>query len=226
MTLTKGPDAVSPNGSSASPWKKPAVIEHPVAQHALTMLRNRQTTPQQFRSASNQLLMMLLTEVTRNLPTRIEVPSSGSESALGRVLVKPIVLLATARHGLGLAHRMAEFFPNLLVGALSFESSGGDRIPEARLHLSNAPALGDARVIIFAPIVATGSSSARAINHARRSGATDICLVSFVISSPGLTRVQTGAPELLVWTASIDSKLDARRGPLPGIGDFSERLFG
>ncbi len=202
------------------------VVRHPVAQHALTMLRNKLTPPHQFRTSSNQLLIALMHEATRSLPTHAETVPTEKESVVGHVLSKPLVFLAIARHGLGLAHRMVEFFPDLLVGTISVEPTTNGQPADARLHLPNAPALGDARVIVFDPIVASGASASRAVGLVRRVGAKDVSLVSFVVSESGLEMVQSRAPELQVWTAAIDAKLDTRRGPVPGVGDFAARMFG
>lgn len=226
------------------------VAQHPLAQHALMALRNKHTSPALFRRTSNQLLVLLAVEATRSLPTRADSvetapgavetsppwarPSSPREGSTesdsathqGSVLAKPIVFLSVTRHGLGLAHSVADFMPGVLVGAISLDRTGENPGPEPRLHLINAPALGDARVILFDPVVATGASAGAALNFIRRSGATDITLVSFLISFQGLTRVQSTLPGLTVWTAGIDSDWDSKRGSLPGLGNFAERLYG
>ena len=212
--------------SVAPPTKKMMIVDHPVAQHALTSLRNKQTPPHQFRFISHSLLVLLLAESTRNLPVGSETVPTFSDEVVGQVLAKSIVLLAVSRHGLGLANRMMDFFPTLLVGAISSDSTQKGRRPEPRLHLANAPALSDTRVILFDPVVSTGASSDAAVQLVRRAGATDISLISFVISSSGLTRIQGASPNLSVWTAAIDTKWDDRRGPMPGIGTFAERMHG
>jgi uracil phosphoribosyltransferase len=226
------------------------VSEHPLAQHALMAMRNRHTAPRQFRQISNQLLVLLAIEATRTLPTRDESvetasggevtsppwPRNGSAAGedgktspathAGQVLAKPVVFLSITRHGLGLAHDLAEFFPDMHVGTISLDRTGDGGGAEPRLHLVNAPALGEARVILFAPVVASGISAAAALNLIRHSGATDITLVCFLISFQGLTRLQSAQPDLMVWTAGIDSEWDSKRGALPGLGDFAARLYG
>jgi uracil phosphoribosyltransferase len=94
------------------------------------------------------------------------------------------------------------------------------------LHIANAPALADVRVILFDPVVASGGSVSQALNLLRRCGAIDVSLISFLVSLPGLSRLQSSFPDLTVWTAAIDSELDPKRGPLPGLGNFAERLYG
>ena len=206
--------------------KKINVSEHPFAQHALMALRNKHTEPAQFRQISNQLLVLLALEATRSLPTRDELIETHTTTHTGQVLAKPVIFLSVTRHGLGLAHGVADFFPGMLVGSITLERKGDNPGIEPRLHIVNAPALSDARVILFYPVVATGMSVTLALNFIRRSGANDITLVSFLSSLPGLSRLQTGSPDLSVWTAGIDSEWDSKRGPMPGLGNFAERLYG
>ena len=225
------PAVISAPASNPPPATQPAVktvnvSEHPLAQHALMTLRNRHTAAAQFRQISHQLLVMLALEATRTLPTRDDMVQTHATTHTGPVLAKPVVFLSITRHGLGLAHQTAEFFPELLVGSISLDRNGDTPGAEARLHIANAPALSDARVIIFDPVVATGLTASQAIKFLRRAGATDITLVSFIISFQGLTRLQAAWPDLSIWTAGIDSEWDSKRGPLPGLGNFAERLFG
>lgn len=213
-------------GATVAPAvKRLHLVEHPLAQHALTALRDKHTPPPEFRVISNQLLILLALEATRTLPVRNHAVETATGPHVGQVLTKPVVFLSITRHGLGLAHSMADIFPNLLVGAISLDRAGEGQDYEPRLHIVNAPALSDARVILFDPVVASGLSATLALNLVRRSGATDISFVSFLVSLPGLSRLQSALPDLMVWTAAIDTELDPKRGPLPGMGNFAERLY-
>jgi uracil phosphoribosyltransferase len=202
------------------------VVEHPVAQHALTALRNKHTPTKQFRVHSNQLLVLMALEATRTLPTREEAVETPADAHVGSVLGKPVVFLSLTRQGLGLAHTLADFIPGISIGAINLDYSRKGGHPEPRLHLVNAPMLADARVIIFDPIVGTGFSASSALHLIHASGASDISLLNFLISSPGLKRIQAAIPGLTVWTAAIEQELDSKRGPLPGLGNFAERLYG
>lgn len=216
---------VAPAPASPS-VKKTNVAEHPLAQHALTALRNKHTPPAQFRQISNQLLVLLALEATRNLSTHDELVETHSTTHTGQVLAKPVIFLSVTRHGLGLAHNVADFFPGMLVGTVTLERKGEHAAVEPRLHIVNAPALSDAKVILFDPVVTTGMSANLALNFIRRSGAADVSLVSFLVSFAGLSRLQTALPDLTVWTAGIDNEWDSKKGPMPGLGNFAERLYG
>lgn len=216
-----------PSAAAALPSASTVVMaKHPAAQHALTRLRNRHSTAAEFRSASLQLLLQLVVEATRTLPTQSVEIETTTGDLQGQMLARPVVLLAVDRAGLGLAHRMVEYFPDLIVGSIGHDSSNGGQRTGARLHLPNAPALGDARVIVLDPVIATGATALRAVSLARRAGAADIVLAAFVAGATGLEFVHATVPHLPVVIAAVDAKSDSRRGPIPGIGDFAARLFG
>jgi uracil phosphoribosyltransferase len=90
----------------------------------------------------------------------------------------------------------------------------------------NAPALSDARILLFNPVVATGMSTSIALNLLRSSGAEDVTLLSFLTSAAGLNRVLDAVPGLIVWTTSVDSGWDSKHDSFPSLGDFGERLYG
>ena len=142
------------------------------------------------------------------------------------MLAKPVVFLPVTRDGLGLSHNLADCLPGLLVGSISIERTIDRQTFQPRLHLASAPALCDSRVILFDPIAGTADAAVVALNLVRRLGATDVSLLSFMISSFGLCRLQAECPDLTVWTAGVDSDWDAKRGSTQVLADFGARLFG
>ncbi len=225
-SLPRETSAIRANGSPLPATSSIVLARHPAAQHAFTRLRNRDTTSAEIRRASLQLLLQLVVEATRTLPTQTVEISTAAGDMPGQILARPVVILAVDRAGLGVAHRMVEHFPDLIVGSIGHDTSNGGQRAGARLHLPNAPALGDARVIVLDPVIATGTTALRAVSLARRAGATDIVLAAFVASATGLEFVHASVPHLPVVVAAVDAKIDSRRGPIPGIGDFAARLFG
>lgn len=199
---------------------------HPIAQQALLLLRSKHTSPHVFRAASAQLLVLLLIEATRAFPTKEEsVASSASLSA--QTLDRPIVFLTIARAGLGLGQRVSDLFPQMVVGSIGFDhkSAGNDQPPQARLNLMNAPALSDSHVVLFDPMIVTGTSASRAMHLLRRSGAKEVSLLSFVASSSGLEMLQTQFSDVTVWSGSIESKISHPDEFAPGAGDFASRYY-
>lgn len=211
----------------AAPASRVQIVDHPAAMHALTVLRDQQTPHYEFRRTSNQLLVLLAVEAMRSLTLRERRIETSAGSWNGGLLAKPVVFLSVTRDGLGLSHNLADCLPGLLVGGISIERTIESQVFQPRLHLASAPALSDARVILFDPVVSTGSTSGVALSLVRRLGATDISLVSFIVSSQGLLRLQADCPTLTVWTAGVDSDWDAtKRGSTQALADFGTRLFG
>ena len=229
-TIARAPGEAAPNGGLPAYWPPEAtarlrVLEHPIADHILAALRDRNTPPEQFRLHCQRLLLFLLVEATRSLPRRECKGEAVRDGASGRAGKKVVVFLSLNRHGLGLTHQMADCIPDAVTGVISVDEADHER-PEARLHLVRAPALSEARVMVFAPVVATGLSTCLALKLLRRSGATDITLISLITSEVGQMRIQASDPGIDMWTAAIDRDWDARLGPVPGIGNFVERLYG
>jgi uracil phosphoribosyltransferase len=198
------------------------LVEHPIAQHALSALRNPNTPPERFRMFCNQLLVLLSFEATRTLPLRSNL--AATEPVNGDSLAKPVVFLSLARHALGLAHEIVEYIPDVSIGAIILGHRNNNQI-SLRLHLTQAPALDEARVILFTPVIEDGRTTMHALKLLQRSGATDISLLSFLISGQSLKCVRENVPEATIWTAAVDHDFDLRKGVGSGIGDFAERLY-
>jgi len=230
--VSRDADDLPAGAGSAAAARRPEaprninVVEHPIALHALAALRNSETAPEMFRACCSQLLLLLAVESTRTLPMRESSLDGLSGNERAQALGKPVILLSVTRHGLGLAHKVADFVPNLSVGLINLGKPSNDGIMEPRLHLVNAPALSDARVLLFNPVVATGMSTSVALNLLRSSGAEDVTLLSFLTSAAGLDRVLRVLPGLIVWTTSVDSGWDSKHNSLPNLGNFGERLYG
>jgi uracil phosphoribosyltransferase len=201
------------------------LVDHPVAQHALTILCDKHSSQYDVRFSCNQLLVLLALEAMRSLPTRAIRVDTSRGAWDGVALAKPVVLLAVSRNGVSLSHNLMECLPGLLVGSITITGSGEGPGFQTRLHLASAPSLRDCRVILFNPVIQSGASAGAALELVRQLGATDITLLTFTISAQGLLRLQAATAELRVWTAHVDAEWDAKRSPASALGDFSTRLF-
>jgi uracil phosphoribosyltransferase len=219
------PDGSALHAQRPATGKNVNVVDHPIVLTALEALRNKQTPPEQFRAFCSKLLILLAIESTRTSPMREEADGIVPAPA-ARVVGKRVIFLSLSGHCLGLAHQVADFIPDVSVGLINLGRSGSDLRTDPRLHLVNAPALSDVRVILFNPVVATGMSTSLAVDFLRNSGAADITLLSFLVSAIGLERVLEISPDLNVWTGAIDTDWDSKRGPFPSFGNFGERLYG
>ncbi len=189
------------------------------------MIRDTRTGTRELRQYCNQLLIALVQEATTTIPTREVEILAGKRTCVGRALAKKIILISLSKHSIGLSHTAADFVPELVVGNITIDSSGQPSRLEARLHLANAPALHESRVILFDPVVGAGYSASIALNLLRKSGAVDLSFICFVTSEPGLQRIQAVAPDAAVITAAVDLEYDSKFAPLPGITNLADRLY-
>jgi len=201
------------------------IVNHPAAQHALTVLCRRQTEAYEFRTTCNQLLVLLTLEAMRSLPTREQEVETTRAPWLGVALAKPVVLLAVTRNSIGLSHNLMDCVAGLLVGSISLGQFAEGLPPLARLHLASAPALNGCRVILFDPVIKSGVSAEAALGLVRELGAADVSLVGFTISSQALLRLQATVPTLSIWTAHVETDWDPARSQSGMLGDFGTRLF-
>lgn len=201
------------------------VLDHPLAAHVITHLRDRTTKPATFRTLSYQISLLLAIEATRRLGTEAKAIETPLEPVTGRVLgPEPLVVVPILRAGLGMVQPFVDLFPNVSVGYIGLERDHETAV--ARSYYCKLPPLAGRQVFLVDPMLATGGSAAKAIEVVQSHGATDIGLVSIVSSPEGVAEVQGHFPNIPIFTAALDRELDARKYILPGLGDFGDRLYG
>jgi uracil phosphoribosyltransferase len=200
------------------------VLSHPLADHALTHLRDQTTKPATFRTLAHQLGLMLALEATRDLPTRGHAVNTPLEPHTGRVLAEQLVVVPILRAGLGMVQPYLDLFPDVSVGYVGLERDHATA--QARSYYCKLPPLAGKRVLCVDPMLATGGSAVTALNLLREAGATDLALVVIVASPEGVAAVHAAHPAMPVFTAALDRELNAKKYILPGLGDFGDRLFG
>jgi uracil phosphoribosyltransferase len=201
------------------------VLDHPLAAHIITHLRDKTTKPATFRALAYQLTLMLAIEATRDLETEEKAVETPLESTTGRVLAhQPIVVVAILRAGVSMVQPFLDVFPDVSVGYVGLERD--HRTAVARNYYSKLPALAGRRVIIVDPMLATGGSAAQALDVAKANGAADPSLVCIIASPEGAAEVARRHPGASVHVGVLDRTLNASRYILPGLGDFGDRLYG
>lgn len=202
------------------------VLDHPVAAHVISHLRDQSTKPATFRTLCYQISLLLAIEATRDLKTEVRQIQTPLESASCRVLAhQPLVVVPILRAGLGMVQPFLDIFPDVSVGYIGLERDHETAI--ARSYYCKLPPLtADSRVMLVDPMLATGGSAVQAIDALRGRGATDLTLVSVVSAPEGIAEVQRHYPDLPIFTAAVDRELNAQRYILPGLGDFGDRLYG
>jgi uracil phosphoribosyltransferase len=201
------------------------VIAHPLVQHNLTRLRDKQTQPQEFRRLLGEIASLMIYEATRSLRvTKVSVQTP-LEKAAGKKLEREIVLVPVLRAGLGMLNPILEIIPHARVGFIGLKREEST-LRAHFYHKSLPKELGRCEVILIDPMLATGGSAVAALDFLREQGARRIRLVSLVSAPEGIARVRKSYPTLPMFTAAVDRALNDVGYILPGLGDAGDRLFG
>jgi uracil phosphoribosyltransferase len=200
------------------------VVDHPLAQHLLTQLRDTTTPPPVFRTLAKRLTIAIVLEAVRGLPTvdvEVETPL---ERAAGRLISPDLVAVPILRAGLGMLEAVTELFPEVSVGYIGLERDDTTLLPTS--YYEKLPPVEGRHVLLLDPMLATGGSAAAACTSIAAKGPAEIRFVSVVAAPPGVAKLEKEHPEVPVFTASLDRALNESGYILPGLGDFGDRLFG
>lgn len=200
------------------------VVDHPLAGHLLTQLRDRDTPPAVFRTLAKRLALALALEAIRDLPTtevKVETPL---ETATGQML-GDLVAVPILRAGLGMLEAVTELFPEVAVGYIGLERDEASLQPQS--YYRKLPPVEGRHVLVLDPMLATGGSGLAGTTAVKDAGApASIRFVCVVAAPEGLAKMQAEHPDVPIFTAAIDRRLNRHGYILPGLGDFGDRLFG
>lgn len=205
---------------------KTVVLDHPLAAHKLTLLRDRKTPVSLFRILTEELGLLLAVESTRSLPVVPVAVETPLERTHGEAL-PPLdpVLVPVLRAGLGLLGPFLQLLPTAKVGHLGLYRDHDSLVPVP--YYRNFPPLLESRpVFILDPMLATGGSASEAVRQLKEAGAKRITLASVLATPEGLGRLDADHPDLTVVTAAVDRQLNEKGYILPGLGDAGDRTFG
>ncbi len=201
------------------------VLDHPLASHILTHLRDRTTKPATFRTLAYQLSLLLAIESTGDIETEIKDIETPLEPVKGRVLAhQPLVVVPILRAGLGMVQPFTDIFPDVSVGYIGLERD--HETARARSYYCKLPPLRGRHVFIVDPMLATGGSAVKALSVVKQQAPADVRLVCIVSAPEGVAEVEQHHPGTVIHTAALDRQLNDRKYILPGLGDFGDRLYG
>ena len=200
------------------------ILEHPLAADLLTVLRDKETAPPEFRQIAERLGYLLVAEALSDMPTEdvdIETPL---EKTVGTQLRRPVVAVAVLRAGLGLLHSVLTLVPDAAIGFAGVQRN--EETAEPMEYYTKFPTLDSARVLILEPMLATGGSLSWAIDKAKENGAKDIVAVCVVAAPEGVKAIEETHPDVRIVAATLDRELNPSFYIAPGLGDMGDRLFG
>ncbi|MDD3478275.1 MAG: uracil phosphoribosyltransferase [Candidatus Izemoplasmatales bacterium] len=202
-----------------------SVINHPFITHKLTILRNKETKHQLARALVNEITMLMVYEISRDLSLKeveIETPMM---KATGFEIDQRVAVVPILRAGLGMVDGITQLFPNAYVSHL-----GMYRDPhtfEPHVYYFKAPKeIAQMKVFLVDPLLATGGSIVAAIQQLRQVGVTDITVVSLIGVKQGIEKILAMDPQVKIFLGALDEKLNDHAYILPGMGDAGDRLFG
>ncbi len=201
------------------------VLEHPLITHKLCQMRRKETGTKDFRQNLDEIAGLMAYEITRNLPmkdTEIETPVSFCRT---RELARDIVLVPILRAGLGMVDGITNLIPTAKVGHIGMYRDK-ETLKPMTYFTKLPPSLPDSIVMVLDPMLATGGSASAAITELKNHGAKVIRLVCVVGAPEGVKRITRDHPDVEIYLAALDEKLNDHGYIVPGLGDAGDRLFG
>lgn len=202
------------------------IIKHPLIQHKLSLMRSKETPSSIFRHLLWETSMLLAYEITRDLPlvkTRLETPLCQMQAPF--IEGKKLALISILRAGNGLLNGLLEVIPSARVGFVGLYRDE-ETLEPVEYYLKVPPQLDQRLVIAVDPMLATGNSSVAAIDRLKEEGAKDMRMLCLLAAPEGVARMREIHPEVPIFTAALDEKLNDQGYIVPGLGDAGDRMFG
>jgi uracil phosphoribosyltransferase len=202
------------------------LIDHPLVQHKMTLLRRKETPTAEFRRLTREISMLMAYELTRSLPLEtvtIATPLEETEAPL--LAGKKLCFVSIMRAGAGMLDGMLDLVPSARIGHIGLYRDPATLVP-VEYYLKLPEDINERIVIVVDPMVATGHSAAAAITRIKDAGATQISFACLLAAPEGVELVSEAHPDVPVYAAGLDRALDAHGYIRPGLGDAGDRLFG
>jgi uracil phosphoribosyltransferase len=202
------------------------VVDHPLVQHKLTLMRDKGTSTAEFRQLLREITLLLAYEVTRELKltTRhIETPMEEMDAPI--LAGKKLALVSILRAGNGMLDGVLELIPSARVGFVGLYRDE-ETLKPVQYYFKAPEGLKDRLVIAVDPMLATGNSSAAAIDLLKEAGATEILFLCLLAAPEGVAGMKEAHPDVHIVTAALDRELNSKGYIMPGLGDAGDRMFG
>ena len=202
------------------------VLEHPLIQHKLAILRNKKTSVKEFRELVSEIAGLMCYEATRNLPTRdVEVQTPVAVAKCKMLAGKKLAIIPILRAGLGMVDSMVDMIPSAKIGHIGLYRDPETHMP-VEYYCKLPEDIGNRQVFVVDPMLATGGSAVAAIDFLKSHGCKNIVMMNIIGCPEGVEAVQKAHPDVDLYLAAMDEKLNEHAYIVPGLGDAGDRIFG
>ena len=202
------------------------VLDHPLIQHKLAILRDKNTGTKEFRALINEIAGLMCYEATRNLPTEEVEVETPIMTAKCRVLAgKKLAIVPILRAGLGMVDAMVDLIPSAKIGHIGLYRDPETHEP-VEYYCKLPEDVGNRQVFVVDPMLATGGSAVAAIDFLKKHGCKNIIMMNIIGCPEGIAAVQKAHPDVEMYLAACDERLNEHAYIIPGLGDAGDRIFG
>jgi uracil phosphoribosyltransferase len=202
------------------------VVDHPLVQHKLGLLRDQETPTQFFRQLVNEVAVLLTYEVTKDLPVEeVAIATPLERVTVPRISGKKVAVVPILRAGIGMLDGVLSLVTAARVGFIGLYRDE-ETLQPVEYYVKLPADVAERDVILLDPMLATGNSTAAAVDILKRAGAQSVRMIAIIAAPEGLERLHAAHPDVHVVVASIDRALDERGYIVPGLGDAGDRLYG
>ena len=204
----------------------PMILDHPLIQHKISLLRNKNTGSKEFRELVSEVSILMCYEATRDLPLKeVEVETPISIAKTKVIAGRKLAFVPILRAGIGMLDGVLSMVPAAKVGHIGLYRDPQTLQP-VRYYCKLPSDINEREVIVLDPMLATGGSAVEAINMLKESGATNIKYMCIIAAPEGLNALTDAHPDVQVYCAAKDEKLNDEKYIVPGLGDCGDRIFG
>ena len=202
------------------------IMDHPLIHHKLAVLRNKETTVKEFRELVNEISGLMCYEATRNLPTvEVEVENPVAIAKCKMLAGKKLAIVPILRAGLGMVDALVDLIPSAKIGHIGLYRDPETHEP-VEYYCKLPEDIGNRVVFVVDPMLATGGSAVAAIDFLKKHGCKNIIMMNVIGCPEGIKRVQDAHPDVEMYLAACDEKLNDHAYIVPGLGDAGDRIFG
>lgn len=201
------------------------VMDHPLIQHKITMLRDEKTTVKDFRELANEIALLMGYEATKDLKltdTKVKTPM---EETIGKTIAKQVAVVPILRAGLGMVDAIVSLIPAAKVGHVGLYRDPETHEP-VEYYCKLPTDIEQRQVLVVDPMLATGGSAVAAIDFIKKRGAKKIKMMNIIGAPEGVKAVQAAHPDVDIYIGALDRELNEKCYIMPGLGDAGDRLFG